>query len=1065
MSKDTPINLDPEMLEMFSSECRDNFEQVEDSLLVLEEHGHDPEQLNTLFRALHTIKGVSNMMGFDQMGRLAHKAEELAGIFRDEGVSVTQEGTDALFKAVDVLRDMAEEAVNDKTNPYIPDQGLLEDIEKLCRVLRGESSGNAEKGEDQEELQNDAQKEVEDQACDDHKTSENLEAFLFFVDEELPALKRLLDSALKDGDWNEVLQKVGMLEFAASDLGFKEIAGMFSEFKEMADSDQDKDSDTLLGMYARIEQACMGVKGISPKDTPKDTTEDTHEDITEDTVEDSVSEHSQLFKEAQSIEANSQDSVDGESISSIEDELFDTDEALVMEIDDDDLSAFLVFLEEEYPKLLQAMTGALQEGKWEDLKKTTDIIEYAARQLKLENFADTLKAIRGLGEDRSEDKTVKMVELEKVLSEELLALKQIAEKRGIFAGPSEKDLSSIFVQRVITDAEAMNGRLKECADAIDDSLNLMGQGMDVDIDRSFFEEAVSSLKLLYHFCIFYEIDKAAETVLLLEDIYNRMAQDEIAPDPEVSKITSDLVQLMSDTFEALRKGQGADDSSFSEIFEMTKRFVSSLPENRVAGISSQFLHLLDVSPGFHEVATPESNAKVAEALKEGLFFYEIMVDLDSNPEVAGDFMALEDRLTFITNETIYEGDITKYNFLVASSLGEDAIREALLAIFKEDNLFDVRRCRPKDDASDACNEMPGNDTTVSRHFDHGDGLDEALLAKLGKCVEEVSAVSSSVHHVVNVIEQMDFEELFGKLLNIGSLDHNEKWQLNELMLQLRNIVQADRHLVTALEELHKNVGQLVTVETLELLEWIALQVRHISAAKGLQIAINIEDNNTRISRELINSLRKPIKKLVGACVETAGQSKGKARLHIISKNVGDSVAIELRASYYIDKELAVSAIKSADSFLDSQIITLAHIENGFSIRIANCNAIVHGIVMQKSGINYVVPVHSIKRILEPANDDITVTSCDDGYKILRMEDELVSVRPIIGQDTELEDKQKELLVVVESHSGLVAYEVDEIVGQEQLRVMPLSGHLSSINGAAGCAILGNGDVGIVLDVG
>jgi len=123
--------------------------------------------------------------------------------------------------------------------------------------------------------------------------------------------------------------------------------------------------------------------------------------------------------------------------------------------------------------------------------------------------------------------------------------------------------------------------------------------------------------------------------------------------------------------------------------------------------------------------------------------------------------------------------------------------------------------------------------------------------------------------------------------------------------------------------------------------------------------------------------------------------------------------------------------------------------------------------MQKSGVNYVVPVNSIKRILEPSGDDITFSSCDNGYKILRMEDELVSVRPIIGQSSGNghNGEEKELLVVVESHTGLIAYEVDEIIGQEQLRIVPLSGHLSTIAGATGCAILGNGDVGIVLDVG
>ena len=122
--------------------------------------------------------------------------------------------------------------------------------------------------------------------------------------------------------------------------------------------------------------------------------------------------------------------------------------------------------------------------------------------------------------------------------------------------------------------------------------------------------------------------------------------------------------------------------------------------------------------------------------------------------------------------------------------------------------------------------------------------------------------------------------------------------------------------------------------------------------------------------------------------------------------------------------------------------------------------------MQKNGMNYVVPVQSIKRILEISQDAVTVSSCDDGYKVVMMEENLVAVRPISGNSTDHGKKgsDEEVLVVVEGRKGLSAFEVDEIIGQEQLRVIPLSGHLKSISGALGCTILGNGDIGIVLDI-
>ncbi len=850
MAQEKDMNIDPEMLEMFRSECKDNFEQAEESLLALEDNKEDAELLNTLFRALHTVKGVSNMMGFEDMGRLAHKAEELAGIFRDEGVPVTQEGIDAILKAVDLLKDMADEAVNEMKNPSIPDEEIISEIEGLCQDLR--NKGREENLQDELEKTDDnqlgegkingqtpekeiAQKEdypnheikeelisdTEDALKENQDSSnENLEAFLFFIEEELPSLKKHLDEALDDGDFKEVIQKIGVLEFAASDLGFNEISSLFKDFKEMIEKG-DKEGDEILSFFRKIEEEAERIKKApEPSEPFNELVEEKGEDISE------IEEEEFVLKESDDL--------------GLQDEFFANHTEI--EIDDEDLLAFLVFLEEEYPRLQKAMSEALQEDKWDEVKKSADIIEYAASQLELSNLSETLRAIKELGEGKDENKSTAIVELEKELIEELLALKQLGEKRGIHAGPSEKDLSAIFVNRVITDAEAMNGRLKECSDAIEDSLTLIRQGMDVEIDDLFYKEASESLRLLYHFCIFYEMDMAGEAILLLEDIYNRMAQGEIAPDPKIPQITSELVLLMQDVFDAIRNDGKALDENFRDILEQIRVFVKGLPENEVTGISKEFLNLLDVSPGFYEVATPESNAKIADAFKKGLFFYEIRVDLDSNPEVAGPFMELSDRIEFITNETIYEGDRTEYNFLVASKLTESEINEVLKDIFKDTSLFAVRRCKPRDE-KEIEEETSKEDGKVLEGFKtskkQGPSFDEELLEQTGKCVEDVSAVSSTVHHVVNVLEQIDFEELLNNLLTGSKISVHEKKLVGELILQLRNLIQADRHLVTALEELQKNVGELVTVSTMEFLEWAGLKIRNISGAKGIQVALKI----------------------------------------------------------------------------------------------------------------------------------------------------------------------------------------------------------------------------------
>jgi len=54
--------------------------------------------------------------------------------------------------------------------------------------------------------------------------------------------------------------------------------------------------------------------------------------------------------------------------------------------------------------------------------------------------------------------------------------------------------------------------------------------------------------------------------------------------------------------------------------------------------------------------------------------------------------------------------------------------------------------------------------------------------------------------------------------------------------------------------------------------------------------------------------------------------------------------------------------------------------------------------------------------------------------------------------------------VVQSSRGKVGIPVDGILGQQQVMMKPLSGHLRGIQGGAGCALLGSGEVAIALDV-
>ena len=97
---------DPVLIEEYLTESEELLEQMDQDMVLLEEHPRAADILNRIFRALHTIKGTSGFLGFDAIVRLSHQAEEVLNNLRRGEIQVTAEITDALLKTRDQLGEM-----------------------------------------------------------------------------------------------------------------------------------------------------------------------------------------------------------------------------------------------------------------------------------------------------------------------------------------------------------------------------------------------------------------------------------------------------------------------------------------------------------------------------------------------------------------------------------------------------------------------------------------------------------------------------------------------------------------------------------------------------------------------------------------------------------------------------------------------------------------------------------------------------------------------------------------------------------------------------------------------
>ncbi len=101
--------------DQFRDETSENLRIFSDGLLLLERLAPDDpaarEQINAVFRAIHTIKGSARMLGFSEIGRLAHTLEHQLSAVRAGPLTLTPDLISTMLKSGDALQTLTGDAV------------------------------------------------------------------------------------------------------------------------------------------------------------------------------------------------------------------------------------------------------------------------------------------------------------------------------------------------------------------------------------------------------------------------------------------------------------------------------------------------------------------------------------------------------------------------------------------------------------------------------------------------------------------------------------------------------------------------------------------------------------------------------------------------------------------------------------------------------------------------------------------------------------------------------------------------------------------------------------------
>jgi len=300
-------------------------------------------------------------------------------------------------------------------------------------------------------------------------------------------------------------------------------------------------------------------------------------------------------------------------------------------------------------------------------------------------------------------------------------------------------------------------------------------------------------------------------------------------------------------------------------------------------------------------------------------------------------------------------------------------------------------------------------------------------------------------------------------------------------------------------------------------------VRDTSKKTGKELHLNVQGEETEIDKTMIDSLSDPLIHIIRNAIDHGLEADANERLSVGKKVEG---TITLRAYHksgsivisvsddgrginkekVLKKAIERGIIAGDENLTDSQIFALI-MQPGFSTADAISDlsgrgvgldvvktsieklrgkieidskeglgttfsmvlpltlAIIDGMLVQAAGEIYIIPTLSVVESFRPEREIVHA---------LKEKGEFVSLRgqhiPVIRLSDifELRTKRIEpwegILVCVETEAGRIAIMVDELVGRQQVVIKPLGKALAKLKEITGGAILGSGDIALILNV-
>jgi two-component system chemotaxis sensor kinase CheA len=371
---------------------------------------------------------------------------------------------------------------------------------------------------------------------------------------------------------------------------------------------------------------------------------------------------------------------------------------------------------------------------------------------------------------------------------------------------------------------------------------------------------------------------------------------------------------------------------------------------------------------------------------------------------------------------------------------------------------------------------------------------------------------------VNIKKLDDLIDTVGELVITQSMIRQNASILSNSDTKLRGNVS---RLSSITSELQRTSTSLRMVPVKQTFQRMSRLVRDLSRNTGKQVGVVTEGEDTEIDRNMVEEIYNPLVHMVRNAVDhgidfseerikLGKPEKGLVRLKAFHR--GGNIVIEISDDGKgLDKErilkkavekkfidsshglsdqdiykliflpgfstaakvtdvsgrgVGMDVVKQAVEKLRGKIEIDSVVDKGstFAIRFPLTMAIIDGMIVKVGGERYVIPTTAIRQLLRPVEESYNnIVGKGETINVMGNLLPLVRLYEIFNLEPEHKNPWEAIVVVIEGEKGAKCLLVDKILGEEEVVIKSLGESLKSTKGVSGGAILGDGNVGLILD--